>query len=377
MFQSKRLWLSVPPLAFKVIMPLFILLLCYQALTFYGGWPQTFTRVLGKDPISLIHPHGGSRCLPTLNSALVIDANSIRNTCQQTTLYRPSDVRIGRVTAHFGSVERHYQKALQTHVLHSMIHDTSLEVMCTPVVGSLWNKPAFILSLLLDEMMKPTRERLEWLFWVDRDTIILDQCRPLSSFLPSDYSKGDSSDSDDTDHWEQNGNLEDTDESEPERRDQKTDDINLLVTNDWNGLNNGVFFVRVNQWAIELFSDIAAFRYYRPDVSLPSTEQSAMEIVMNEPKFKNNVRRIPQHWFNAYPKGSATEFKEKRDEEGLKEYHARRGDFLLHFAGRGGRDKLIDDWTGMLNGRKGVWPVIEVQRNATRDILSFWSRWGY
>lgn len=28
-------------------------------------------------------------------------------------------------------------------------------------------------------------ERLEWMFWVDRDTIILDSCRSLLSFLPA------------------------------------------------------------------------------------------------------------------------------------------------------------------------------------------------
>ncbi|KAF9767189.1 hypothetical protein IL306_000279 [Fusarium sp. DS 682] len=363
MLQFKRLPWSAASLALKSVIFFFAIFLGYQVYTFYGdwNWPKSFIYGTRNNPISLIHPHGGSQCLPSLNPPLLAEAKTIRNACRHMPPYPSSDVRIGRVTAHFGSVQEHYQKALRTHVLHSMIHDDSLEVMCTPVVDSLWNKPAFILSLLLDEMVKPAQERLEWLFWVDRDTLILDQCRPLSSFLPPQ----DSEESDET---------EDEDDTESKQRDEtKSDDIHLLVTKDWNGLNNGVFFVRVNQWAIELFCDIAAFRYYRPNVSLPFTEQSAMEIVMNEPKFNPSVRVVPQEWFNTYPKGSPTDFDEKADEDGLKDYHARRGDFLLHFAGRGGRDKLINEWTGMLESTRSIWPKEEVQRNVSTSIRGFWS----
>ncbi|KAF5986694.1 glycosyltransferase family 34 [Fusarium coicis] len=363
MVQLKRLPWPTAAVALKAVIVLFGILLFYQAYTFYGewNWPKSFSHGTTQDPVSLVHPHGGSQCLPSLNSSLMREAKTIRNACRHMAPYPSSDVRIGRVTAHFGSVQEHYQKALGTHILHSMIHGNDLEVMCTPVVDSLWNKPAFILSLLLKEMVKPARQRLEWLFWVDRDTLILDQCRPLSSFL----SPRDADESEETD---------DTDTSESERRDETNyDDIHLLVTNDWNGLNNGVFFVRVNQWAIELFSNIAAFRYYRPNVSLPFTEQSAMEIIMNEPKFKPNVRLVPQEWFNTYPKGSPTDFVEKADEDDLKDYHARRGDFLLHFAGRGRRDELINEWTEMLEGTRSIWPKEEVQRNATTSIRGFWS----
>ncbi|KAF4340112.1 galactosyl transferase gma12 mnn10 family [Fusarium beomiforme] len=362
MLQVKSLPWSAASLALKTVIFFFAILICYQAYTFYGdwNWPKYFAKGTNSNLISLIHPHGGNQCLPYLNSSLLTEAKTIRNACRHMPPYLSTDVRIGRVTAHFGSVQEHYQKALRTHVLHSMIHGDSIEVMCTPVVDSLWNKPAFILSLLLDEMVKPSQERLEWLFWVDRDTLILDQCRPLSSFLPPHDS-------------EESDEIEDADDTETERKEEtKYDGIHLLVTNDWNGLNNGVFFVRVNQWAIDLFSDIAAFRYYRPNVSLPFTEQSAMEIVMNEPKFKPNVQVVPQEWFNAYPKGSATDFDEKTNEDDLRDYHARRGDFLLHFAGRGGRDKLINEWIEMLGSTRSIWPKEEVQRNASTSIRGFW-----
>ncbi|UPK96599.1 hypothetical protein LCI18_007534 [Fusarium solani-melongenae] len=354
---KKPTW-SALSFALKAFLSLFVIILLYQAYWFYNEreGPYPVDNVLENDAIPLLHPHGGSECLPTLNSSLIAESNLIRRACQQLAPYPMSGVRVATVTAHFGTPQEHYQRALQNHLLHSMIHETRLEVMCHPVVDSLWNKPAFILSLLLDEMMKPAEDRLEWLFWVDRDTLILDQCRPISSFLPPSIS---------------------SEHHDTERRKRTDDETHLLVTNDWNGLNNGVFLVRVNQWAIELFSDIAAFRYYRPNVSLPFTEQSAMEIVMSEPRFQRNVQLVPQEWFNSYPKGTPTEFQERRDEEGLKHYHARRGDFLVHFAGRPGREKLINGWTKMLKRTRGVWKPEQVQRNATQHVQDFWSKLGF
>jgi hypothetical protein len=58
------------------------------------------------------------------------------------------------------------------------------------------------------------------------------------------------------------------------------EDIHLLTTNDRNGLNNGVFFFKVNQWSLKFFSAALAFGHYNPDVKLKYTEQSAMEEVL-------------------------------------------------------------------------------------------------
>lgn len=84
-------------------------------------------------------------------------------------------------------------------------------------MDDVWSKPAYILSLLLRELAKPESERLEWLFWVDvdADTIILNPHLPIDVFLPPPGSE--------------------------------FDDINLMYSSDWNGLNNGVFPVRVCQ----------------------------------------------------------------------------------------------------------------------------------
>lgn len=60
--------------------------------------------------------------------------------------------------------------------------------------------------------------------------------------------------------------------------------IHLLVTNDLNGLNNGVFFLRVHEWSMWYLSAVMAFNYYRPDTRLrwSDCEQTTMEFLIQE-----------------------------------------------------------------------------------------------
>jgi hypothetical protein len=151
----------------------------------------------------------------------------------------------------------------------------------------------------------------------------------------------------------------------------------MLVTKDWNGLNNGIFLLRVNSWAIELFTAILAFRHYNPGVDLPFTEQSAMEHVLQTDQFRDEARFVPQHWFNGYEEGGAQKFEEREDVEGLDERHVRRGDYLVHFAGRGKRGDLLNEWSEMLNKSGIVWKKDRVQRDVSGEVETFWRDLGY
>lgn len=68
--------------------------------------------------------------------------------------------------------------------------------------------------------------------------------------------------------------------------DEGFEHINLLVTRDRNGLNNGVFFVRVSGWAVKMFASALSVREYEPGVELKYTEQSAMEEVIRRVSFE-------------------------------------------------------------------------------------------
>jgi mannan polymerase II complex MNN10 subunit len=281
--------------------------------------------------------------------------------CRKFSPFITGRARVATITAHFGSISEPYQDAFRTHLLHSLIHGTEVRVMCDPIIDDLWNKPAFILNLLMREMIKPAKERLEWIMWVDRDTMILDQCRPISSFLPPEDSRS---------WW--GGNR-----GKPGHDTSNKTEVNLLTTSDWNGLNNGVFILRVNQWAISLFTAILAFRHYNPNVDLRFTEQSAMEYVMQTESFKHQTQMVPQHWFNAYDHGGAMMFALREDVQELSADTVRRGDYLVHFAGSSDKGKLIRDYKEMLRGLPDVWQKGSVQRDNDKDIANFWENLGY
>jgi mannan polymerase II complex MNN10 subunit len=355
---------STDYLGFKILVTICILLLAVQL--YFISYPPTdyrnrsFTTYRRPHRIASFVSHGDTQCLPQMEQEMVEEPIAKHAVCRRYSPFATGRARIGLVTAQFGQQQDHYQKAFQTHLLHSLIHGTEVHVLCDPIVDDLWNKPAFILNLLMHEMLKPENKRLEWLMWVDRDTLILDQCRPISSFLPPEPSRfgGCWDGSNDADRNSANG-------------------THLLVSNDFNGLNNGVFLLRVNSWAIELFNAILAFRHYNPGVELVFTEQSAMEKVINEEDFKEHTQFVPQYWFNGYADGSPEQFRDRTDENGLEEMHVRRGDYLVHFAGRPGREELINGWLGMLTDLSDVWEQGSVQRDISKEVMGFWKGLGY
>ncbi|KAG9516906.1 glycosyltransferase family 34 protein, partial [Aureobasidium melanogenum] len=239
--------------------------------------------------------------------------------------------RIGKCTIVFGGSSI-YERTVKTHAPHDRLHGYPLYVLRQSIMDDVWSKPAYILSLLLRELAKPQEERLEWLLWVDADTIMLNPYVPLEIFLPPS---------------------------------PQFDDVHLLVTNDWNGLNNGVFPVRVNQWAVELFSAIISSRYYKPDQDLTFRDQSAMNTLLKDKKFAAHTVDAPQRWFNAY---------QGEHNETLAPYQVRRGDFLVHFAGVINRDERILFWLDRAEQHLPDWEM-EVQHTSyPAEVKDFWNQ---
>ncbi|KAF2159032.1 glycosyltransferase family 34 protein [Zasmidium cellare ATCC 36951] len=239
--------------------------------------------------------------------------------------------RIGKCTILFNG-NSFWERAIRTHERHDREHGYRLHVLRQHLMDDVWSKPAYILSLLLRELSKPESERLEWLFWVDADTIILNPHIPIEVFLPPPGSE--------------------------------FDDVHLLFSNDWNGLNNGVFPVRVNQWSVQLFSAITSFRHYRPDAPLPFRDQSAMDALMHEPAFSSNLAQAPQRWFNAY---------QGEHNETLAPFQIRRGDFLVHFAGVLNREERMGYWLERAEQHLDDWEVPVKSTSYPQEVRDFWS----
>ncbi|KAH3995383.1 hypothetical protein HBI52_167100 [Parastagonospora nodorum] len=343
-----------PPRKFYVWFPLLFLsfpftLWYYQTL---NAIPILYQKTHAHPPAQFT-TYGHSDCPLEVSPQLIEESTIKRSICRK---YSPFEIRrwrIATVTAQFGQPKEHYQKAFRTHLLHALIHSTDVKVVCDPIVDDLWNKPAFILQILMQEMLKPEHERLEWIEWLDRDTLILDQCRPIASFLPSPAPR--------------------RKHRENYQEQPLKPETHLLVTRDWNGLNNGIFLVRVNEWAVKLFAAILAFRHYKPDVDLRFGEQSAMDHVLGTEEFRNNTQYVPQHWFNGYERERADVFEVRESVVGMKEHEVRRGDYLVHFAGRRYRDMVMNEWADMVGRMGDIWMEKRVLRNVDAEIEKFWA----
>ncbi|KAI5195360.1 hypothetical protein E4T38_09096 [Aureobasidium subglaciale] len=228
--------------------------------------------------------------------------------------------RIAKVSAHFGTQDPAYEQALRTHSDHANRHGYSVLDMRSQIFDALWNKPAYILSIILAELQKPEGDRLEWLFWFDRDTVILNQCMPLHIFLPP------------------------------------RDNIHVIISNDFQALNNGVFAVRVSEWSIRLYGAILGYRELRPGDDLPFTEQSAMERVLLDERFASGVAYYPQRWFNAYG------------------FQVKDADLLVHFAGMDTRKEEIVKWIDKTAASPEVWSKDYRLTNLPQEISQYWAK---
>ena len=239
--------------------------------------------------------------------------------------------RIGKVTIMFYG-NGFWERCIKTHEQHNKANGYRLHVLRQHLMDDVWSKPAYILSLLLRELSKPESERLEWLLWVDADTIILNPYIPIETFLPPPGTE--------------------------------FDDIHLMYSNDWNGLNNGVFPIRVNQWAANLFAAIVSYRHYKPEDPLVFRDQSAMAALMQEPEFAPHVVQAPQRWFNAY---------QGEHNETLQPFQIRRGDLLVHFAGVPAREERMQYWLERAEQHLDDWEVPVKSTSYPQEAKDFWN----
>ncbi len=170
--------------------------------------------------------------------------------------------------------------------------------------------------------------------WFDADTVIMNPNIPISIFLPP-------------------ADLDN----------QYFSHIHILVTNDMNGLNNGVFPIRVSPYSVELMSAVVAFQTYRPDFHLNFRDQSALDEMLKDPKFRDGVMYLPQRWFNAY-QGELNET--------LGPFQMRRGDFLVHFAGVVNRDERMRLWMERAEQHLPEWEIDLIHTSYPTETREYW-----
>lgn len=294
-----------------------------------------YDKIAGK--VSSLHHWWGSASHKTIdssNKSSSVGATSPYTGEQVSTPYRYNILfgarpTVGKISILFGDSNPSYERALQSHTIHNKLNNYPMFTLRQSILDDVWTKPAYILSVMLREMAKPESERLKWLLWVDGDTILLNPRVPIEAFLPP----------------------------------QDFDKVNLLVSHDWNGLNNGVFPIRVCAWSVELLSGILSYRFYRPENELPLRDQSAMADLLQDDKFKSQTIQVPQRWFNAY-QGEVNET--------IGPHQVRRGDLLVHFAGVGERESRMEYWLHRVEEHGEEWELDFKHTSYKTEISDFW-----
>lgn len=111
------------------------------------------------------------------------------------------------------------------------------------------------------------RANIQFSSYFDADSIIMNPQIPLEIFIPpSDFQHI---------HW--------------------------LAGKDHNGLNAGVFLLRVNTWTLDLLSRVMTYKHYHPSEDYPFEEQTILaKLTEKDEQFKPNSIYVPKGWFNAY-----------------------------------------------------------------------------
>lgn len=74
---------------------------------------------------------------------------------------------IGKVSMLYGANPSPlYARALKSHHIHNQRFNYAMFVLEQDAVGGFWNKPVYLLSLIMAELSKPPAERLQWLMQV-------------------------------------------------------------------------------------------------------------------------------------------------------------------------------------------------------------------
>lgn len=71
--------------------------------------------------------------------------------------------RIKKVTALFGEPNYLYEAAVATHERHNALHGYQMQVLRQRIHASFLAKPAYLMSVLVEELNKPWEERMQWL----------------------------------------------------------------------------------------------------------------------------------------------------------------------------------------------------------------------
>ena len=138
-------------------------------------------------------------------------------------------------------------------------------------------------------------------------------------------------------------------------------DVHFLAGKDHNGLNTGIFFLRVHRWSIDFLVRVLGLPVFQREVDLGhSADQTAMAIVLNESESLGHVVYQPRDWYNAYM--------------GNDGFEGEPGALMVHFPGLDSRFSKMNEWWQVLtDGMEAAkWSVPLSKTDYPLKIKQFW-----
>ncbi|KAK0656204.1 hypothetical protein B0T16DRAFT_398824 [Cercophora newfieldiana] len=240
-----------------------------------------------------------------------------------------------------------------------------------------WTKPAYLLSIIVAELEKPEEERLEWIYWFDADTLVMNTETPLEVFLPPANSSA-------------------------------LSEVDLLITTNWDGLNSGVFALRVSPWSVSLLSAVLAYPIYEAPRTQKDRfrDQSAFQFLLengesplaNVPmKGRDRWVKVPMRWFNSLPVNNAffkngtwifgknmtkamfdngtTEVFDDGHGGKVNPWKVMQGDLVVHFAGSSNvRDSWMEPWVERAEANLPEWNNATTKYLLKEEAAEFWKK---
>lgn len=152
-------------------------------------------------------------------------------------------------------------------------------------------------------------------------------------------------------------------------------DVHMLLTYDWNGMNNGAFLLRVHPWSVELLSAAIAYypitsREHQPDGS--TSDQSVLGYILDENEyFSRSVDYCPLRWFNAYTSHPNGEI----DLDSPEHRQVHPGDLLVHFTGtpRESLSRTMKPYLEIAESHGLEWELPVERTGFAKETRAFWN----
>ncbi len=186
--------------------------------------------------------------------------------------------------------------------------------------------------------------------------------------------------------------------------------VHLLIASNWDGINSGIFALRVHPWSVSLLSAVLAYPIYK-SAQLKADrfqDQSALQWLLNlknlDSPLANMPMRgrdhwvdVPMRWFNSFPINNAFtrtgdwlynhNMTEELFEKGTLEVYndglgglvqpwkVMRGDMIVHFAGsRDVRDSWMGPWLDRVEANLPEWRNKSRTEELKKEVDVFWTK---